>query len=345
MTCELHGLADVLGCTHAATEWATARGFSQHETWELSIAFSELAANVVRHGGGGAMHLEWVTSPGVGVLMTAEDDGPGIDDVEAAFVDDFSEGRILSANVAPSHRKGLGSGLGAVQRLTDDVSIGSRHDGGGTAIRAFKQLKVPVAGADRVAGAQLAAPGATSVTAAAAPAAATAPAPAAAPAAATPTLARKTPWLILGLGNTILRDDGVGIKVARYIAELGHDTDVVVKEAELAGFALIDMLEGFEHAIVIDAVRVASGTPGDVVVFESGFLQPSLHLVAGHQIDMPTALEMGRQMGRPMPGTVYIVGIHVEDDCTFDEECTPAVAAAIPTAAHVALRLVAAGSN
>ncbi len=148
-----------------------------------------------------------------------------------------------------------------------------------------------------------------------------------------------TPTLILGLGNAILCDDGVGIKVARRIAKTGPHPGVVVKEAELAGFALIDLLEGFERAVVIDAVRLRDAEPGEIVVFESELLEPSLHLVAGHQIDLPTALEMGRQLGRAVPSIVSIVGIQVQDDRTFSEDCTPEVEAAIERAAEVALSI------
>ena len=76
------------------------------------------------------------------------------------------------------------------------------------------------------------------------------------------TSQRRGPTLILGLGNAILCDDGVGIKAARYIAELGPNPDVVVKEAELAGFALIDLLEGFDRAVVIDAVKLRERQAG-----------------------------------------------------------------------------------
>lgn len=154
--------------------------------------------------------------------------------------------------------------------------------------------------------------------------------------------ATSTPTLILGLGNAILCDDGVGIKVARHIAEMGPHPGIVVKEAELAGFALIDLLEGFERAVVVDAVRLRDAEPGEIVVFGSDSLAPSLHLVAGHQIDLPTALAMGRQLGRPVPHTVSIVGIQVQDDRTFSESCTPEVEAAIERAAQVALEVATA---
>lgn len=159
----------------------------------------------------------------------------------------------------------------------------------------------------------------------------------------TPRPPAEKPVLILGLGNAILCDDGVGIKVARHIAENHASTDVVVKEAEVAGFALLDLLEGFDRAVVVDAVRLPDAAPGEIAVFDLDALTPSLHLVSGHQIDLPTALEMGRQLGRSMPASVHVVGVQVEDDRTFDERCTPAVEATISAAADVALRIAATG--
>ena len=119
------------------------------------------------------------------------------------------------------------------------------------------------------------------------------------------------------------------------------DPDIVVKEAELAGFALIDLLEGFERAVVIDAVKTARRSARrDRRVRKWRRSNPRLHLVAGHQIDLPTALEMGRRLGRPVPDAVYIVGVQIENDTTFSESCTPDVEAAIPEAARTALQLV-----
>ncbi len=139
LKCFLHRLIDVMACTQQATELIAAHGFREREIWEIGIAFSELATNVTRHGGGGKITLEFVTGPEPGLLMTAEDSGPGIPDVHAAFADDFSEGRVLSTNVSPAHRNGLGSGLGAVRRFTDHVHIVSAP-GAGTTVRAFKRL-------------------------------------------------------------------------------------------------------------------------------------------------------------------------------------------------------------
>ena len=69
--------------------------------------------------------------------------------------------------------------------------------------------------------------------------------------------------LVLGLGNPILGDDAVGIFVAREIKRLaGERTGVTVKEASVGGFDLLDLLEGYRGAVIIDAIKTAGGRPG-----------------------------------------------------------------------------------
>ncbi len=148
--------------------------------------------------------------------------------------------------------------------------------------------------------------------------------------------------LILGLGNTVLCDDGVGVFAARAIAEEAQAAGIDVAEAEVAGFALIDLLTGYDAAVVIDAVRLPGLEPGETVIVDAESMPPSLHLVAGHQVDLPTALVLGREVGADVPELVQVVGVQVLDDKTFSEEPTPEVAAAIPAAARTALELAVA---
>jgi hydrogenase maturation protease len=69
--------------------------------------------------------------------------------------------------------------------------------------------------------------------------------------------------IVLGLGNTILRDDGAGIYVARALRErLGGAADV--REAELAGMDLIEMLRGYDRAYIVDAIQLDGEDPGVV---------------------------------------------------------------------------------
>jgi hydrogenase maturation protease len=144
--------------------------------------------------------------------------------------------------------------------------------------------------------------------------------------------------IVLGLGNTTLSDDGVGVHAARRAQELLEaDEDIEIKEAEIAGFALLDLLDGFERAVIIDALNRPGRAPGEASLHTIESFEPTSHLISGHQIDLPTAVALGRELGQSPPSEIYIVGIQVSDDRTLAERCTPAVERAIDPAARLAL--------
>lgn len=147
---------------------------------------------------------------------------------------------------------------------------------------------------------------------------------------------------VLGLGNTILRDDGVGIHVARAVAARldGTAAGVDVVEAETAGFALLELLENTDRAVVVDAVSLDGLAPGQIVRMDLARLRPSLRLSSVHEIDLPTAIALGTRLGRRMPSDVTIVGIQADDLYTLGENLTPAVAAAVPRAVETVLEIV-----
>ena len=105
---------DVVRVRHVVREWAVAAGFSLVDQTKLVTAASELARNLVQHGGGGEMRIERLNSgPRCGLRLTFEDRGPGISDIEQAMRDGFTTGN------------GLGLGLGGSKRLVNDFEIRS----------------------------------------------------------------------------------------------------------------------------------------------------------------------------------------------------------------------------
>lgn len=122
--------AETLACPLSIARAARAMGLDDHHVRRLELIASELATNLVRHAGGGTLTLRRTDSPAAGVLLTAQDNGPGFSDIEAALTDGVSEGRILTEEVPPIHRIGLGSGLGAVGRLADFMEIANLAEGG-----------------------------------------------------------------------------------------------------------------------------------------------------------------------------------------------------------------------
>jgi hydrogenase maturation protease len=146
--------------------------------------------------------------------------------------------------------------------------------------------------------------------------------------------------LVLGLGNTLLTDDGAGVLAARRVREMITDDEpIAVEEAEIAGFALIELLDGYARAVIIDALTTADGEPGRITRHALGEFSPTHHLAAGHEIDLPTAVALSREMGGSPPREIQVVCIEAEDVLTVSEACTPAVAAAIEPAARLALEI------
>ena len=155
---------------------------------------------------------------------------------------------------------------------------------------------------------------------------------------------------VIGLGNSIVTDDAVGLHVAQAVRErlrrhpLGH-CEVDVVEAEVGGFALLELMAGFDGAVIVDALDVVDRRPGDVVLLDSPAHGTSLRLCSPHEINLPAALEVGLQLGYQLPEQVEIVAIQGEEMRTFGERLTPAVAAAVPRAVDEVLRLLTEMSN
>jgi len=151
-----------------------------------------------------------------------------------------------------------------------------------------------------------------------------------------------TKTLILGLGNPILTDDGVGIHIVRAVATHVQQAGLVFAEASVGGLRLLDTLTGYERVILVDAIQTTGGRPGQVYLLHPNDLRASLHSGSTHDLSLPGALALGRQLGLVLPAdaAVTIVAVEVEDVLTFGESCTPAVAAAIPWAVEMVLACI-----
>jgi len=145
--------------------------------------------------------------------------------------------------------------------------------------------------------------------------------------------------LVLGLGNPILTDDGVGIYVARAVAACCQRDDVIFAEASVGGLRLLDVIVGYERVIIVDAIQTRDGKPGDVHRLHPNALRASLHSGSTHDLSLPGALALGRGMGMVLPDdeSLVIIAIEVEDVLTFGETVTPVVEAAIPRAVEAVL--------
>ena len=144
--------------------------------------------------------------------------------------------------------------------------------------------------------------------------------------------------LILGIGNTVLSDDGVGCKVAQRLEKrLKGQKGIIVKETAVSGLSLLDEIAGYERLIIIDAIQTRGGKPGAIYKLSPGDFKTGRMAVI-HDVGLLTALELGRKLEMEMPRNVVIIAIEAKDMATFSEECTPEVKKAIPKAVEMVLK-------
>lgn len=145
--------------------------------------------------------------------------------------------------------------------------------------------------------------------------------------------------IVVGLGNPILTDDGVGNKIAEQLRDkVGAEVEVV--EASLAGFNLLDLLKGYDTAVLIDAIQTKGGKVGDIYKLSKDDLAFSQRLASVHDINLFTAWELGEQLGIKLPKKLVIFAIEVEDVLTFSENLTPQVEAVVPEVCEMVLKVL-----
>lgn len=106
-------------------------GFADKAAWEVAITISELVSNAIKFAGEGTLSLVALSQPRPGLEIRMADRGPGLADFEAALQDGYSEGRDLTDPEQQTWpRRGLGSGLGAVKRLMDELEAEHPAEGG-----------------------------------------------------------------------------------------------------------------------------------------------------------------------------------------------------------------------
>lgn len=136
--------------------------------------------------------------------------------------------------------------------------------------------------------------------------------------------------LLLGLGNDILTDDAVGLRVVAQLRDslAGHPAIEVLETTEM-GLALLDFMTGHAAVVIVDSIQTGRAAPGTVHELDAAALQ-QLTGRTPHFVGVAETLALGRQLGLAMPERVMIFAIEVEDPFTLGTALTPAVQKALP---------------
>jgi len=134
--------------------------------------------------------------------------------------------------------------------------------------------------------------------------------------------------LILGVGNLLLSDEGVGVHIARTLMEMDFPPQVRVVEGGTDGFGLMHILLEADRLILIDAIR-GGGPPGSIYRFEIEDCPPfpDTYKTSVHQISILEVINLSGLIGSPPRTTI----IGVEPKCLeMGMDLSPEIEAKIP---------------
>jgi hydrogenase maturation protease len=147
--------------------------------------------------------------------------------------------------------------------------------------------------------------------------------------------------LVLGIGNPIIGDDGVGFRIIEALEADPPPGDVTLTASDISGFAIIDYIVDTDEVVIVDAIQTVNGKAGDIYRLALDDFRVTKHTPSAHDVDLPTALEIGRILKMKLPGKISIVAIEIPDAYEFSNDLTPPVQAAVPLAVRMVKGILA----
>ena len=141
--------------------------------------------------------------------------------------------------------------------------------------------------------------------------------------------------LIVGVGNPILSDDGVGIHIVRELQKkYSLNSNLEFDEMSTGGLSLAERFVDYRRVIMVDAFALQEGIPGEVYRFSMEDFDTTIHTYCAHDCNLATAFDILKQELGPerMPEEIVIIGIEVETINEFSEKLTETVQKAVPKA-------------
>jgi len=135
--------------------------------------------------------------------------------------------------------------------------------------------------------------------------------------------------VVLGVGNILLKDEGVGVRV---VEQLGKrylfPPEVELVDGGTLGLGLLSVIEGAGHLIIIDAVK-NNQEPGTLYRFADDEIPEGVYQkISIHQVDLIETLTVAQAVGEKIPVKV-VVGVEPLDISPWGMELTPVIEARV----------------
>ncbi|MEA2071513.1 MAG: hydrogenase maturation protease [Asgard group archaeon] len=139
--------------------------------------------------------------------------------------------------------------------------------------------------------------------------------------------------LVIGIGNPILRDDGIGNHIVNLLSsKYSNLPHTEFLELSTGGLSLAEKFVGYEKVIIIDAVALENAKVGEVFRFGMADMKHMIHQYSAHDYNLATAYHILKTEldSKKLPKDVIIFGIQIEPSMYFGEGLSDRVTRAIP---------------
>ncbi len=140
---------------------------------------------------------------------------------------------------------------------------------------------------------------------------------------------------IIGVGNLLLRDEGVGVHLIEYLKHRSLPPDVELIDAAAGGFDLLEYIEGCERAVIVDAIK-AEGEPGAVYKFGPGdFQTDAVTTTSLHDVALKDVFHI-LELKKSLP-PITIFGVQPEE-IAWSMELSPCIRNVLPELAEMVIK-------
>jgi hydrogenase maturation protease len=153
--------------------------------------------------------------------------------------------------------------------------------------------------------------------------------------------------LVLGLGNDLYGDDGVGIEAVKRLRDdwaaesppRSASLEISFLECSLSGAALLDVVRGHDALVIIDTIIREDPDTGGIHLLDGADIR-DVPGPSPHYISVPQTLALGDQLGLDMPKTVRVVGIEAKSLFRLGEGLSDEMSARMPAILEAARSVI-----
>ena len=129
--------------------------------------------------------------------------------------------------------------------------------------------------------------------------------------------------LVLGVGNEILTDDGIGPRLVDEMKSFLGSDYYDFEKINLGGLEVLEFIKDYREVIIFDAIKTKDGRPGEVYLLTPDDFTETCHLSNFHDVSFLTALKLGEKLDMQLPEIIIIIAVEIVEDTVFGSSLSP----------------------